>query len=482
MGRLAYIGGWFATLARGCAICVVALASVLAYTAGALRRLAIRDRVTRADARARQRGALLRWSFSKLGATFIKIGQVMSSRADLIAPGVISELRQLQDHVPPFSFARARAIVERELRAPLETVFPSFEREPVAAGSIAQVHHAILASGEEVAVKIVRPSVHAQVRRDARILLWLAHVAYGLSARARAADVIGHTRTMIAGILAQLDLSREADNYDRFRADFARAAGLAFPLVHRATSTSKVLTMEFVHGVHLERIAARHVPQVTRVLRETFFAMCFEHGLVHADLHPGNVLVREDGTVVVLDVGLVKQLSPETVTQILDFARCLVLGSAADLVQHLKQHHRYLANTDWSEVIADTNAFVEPLRGACMTQLELSVVVSRLFALARKHRIRPMPELALVLLGMVTIEGIAKRLDPSANTLAEVAAYLGPRLARERRLARGSLQWRPPGEPTPMPGPSRDDLEVPGEPATPRTPTRTFDDDDLAAS
>lgn len=439
-----------ATLARGVVICTVAVCCVVVYGAGSLRRLAIRDPVQRREARARQRGVLLRWAFTRLGATFVKIGQVMSSRADLLAPEVIAELRELQDHVPSFPFARARSIVERELGAPLAVRFQVFEPVPIAAGSIAQVHRAVLATGEEVAVKIVRPGVHARVRRDARILLCLAHAAHAVSARARASDVIGHTRTIITGILAQLDLRREADNYDRFRQDFVSTNGIAFPRIHREASTSRVLTMELVRGVHLEAVPALQVPRVTQVLRHAFFAMCFEHGMVHADLHPGNVLVRDCGTVVVLDVGLVKELSPTTVAEIVDFARCLVIGTGADLVRHLQQHHHYLETTNWGAVSEDATTFMVWLRSRCVADLEISTVVSQLFALARKHRIHPMPELGLVLLGMVTIEGIAKRLDPTANMMAAVAAYFGQRAARGR-MARGSLQWMPVSELPPLP-------------------------------
>lgn len=454
MRRIVSVGAVVASIARAIAICAVALVCVALYTAGSIRRIAIHDREARARHRARQRGRLLRWSFERLGATFVKIGQVMSARADLLAPAVIAELRELQDRVRPFAFRDVRAIVERELNAPLEAVFRSLDAEPLAAGSVAQVHHGVLQSGDEVAIKVLRPDVTARVRRDARLLLWLAHIAYAVSARARAGDVIGHVRNLIAGIIAQTDLRREADNYELFRAAFAGVREVAFPAVYHRYSTRAVLTMEMIHGVHLERVRPEHVAQVTRVLRDTFFAMCFEHGLVHADLHPGNVLVRADGTVVLVDLGLVKHLDPEAIAKLVDLARCLAVGSPQDLVAHLRANHHHRPTTNWDAVAADAGAFLGELRRSTIAKLEASVVVSKLFEIARKHGIRPLPELTLLLLGMVTIEGIAKRLDPNANTLAEVASYLSARIAGRRRFARGSAS----NVPGPAPSAPHEDL------------------------
>ena len=130
---------------------------------------------------------------------------------------MIAELRTLQDHVPPFSYLRVRAVIARELGAPIEAVFCDFDPVPVAAGSVAQVHRATLLEGDEVAVKVLRPGVRERVRRDARLLLWLAHVVHAVSSRARAADVIGHVRSLIAGIAIQAELRFEARNYRRFR-------------------------------------------------------------------------------------------------------------------------------------------------------------------------------------------------------------------------------------------------------------------------
>ena len=473
MGPIANTGAVLATIVRGLVIAAVAIAAVAVYAGGALTRLVL-PRDARVHHRARQRGQLLRWSFELLGASVVKAGQLISSRPDVFSPEVIAELRALQDHVHAFSFRRVRAVLARELDADPTALFRVLEPEPVAAGSIAQVHRAVLHDGREVAVKVLRPGVRARIRRDAAILLALARLAQWISPRARAADVRGHARSVVTGILAQTDLRHEAANYDRFREQFCAVEGLAFPYVHHELTTRDVLTMEFVRGSSLDDAAPEHLPRVTRVMRASFFAMCFEHGLVHADLHPGNVLVRADGVLVRLDVGLVKQLSAETLETLVDFTRCVVMGAARDLVEHLQRHHASSPVTDWAAVEADVVALVSTIRGRAMAELETSVLVGSVFALARKHRIQPMPELSLVLLGMVTIEGIAKRLDPRANTLQEIAAFLGPSLVR-RRLARGSRDWLAKDAvvcaPSLAPGP-RDAPTGCGDLVVPRTATR----------
>ncbi|MBL9015245.1 MAG: AarF/ABC1/UbiB kinase family protein [Myxococcales bacterium] len=443
MSVVGHLGGAVASVARAASITLIALLCVVAYTAGSLRRLAIRDRAARTCHRERQRGRLLRWSFAQLGATFVKIGQVASSRPDVFSPGVIDGLRSLQDRVPAFSYRRVRAVLARELGAPIEERFRSFDPVPLAAGGIAQVHRAELMDGTPVAVKVLRPRVRARAHRDGRLLLWLAHIAHAVSARARTGDAIGHARRLVTGLVAQTDLRREARNNERFRLAFRESRDVAFPRVYPEWSTRDVLVMELVHGTPLLEIAGEHSDHVTRSLREAFFAMCFERGMVHADLHPGNVLVRDDGVVVLLDLGLVTYLSPTTIDTVVDFTRCMVLGDAHDLVAHLRKYHRAPRDIRWTTVEADATAFIAELRRQSVAQLEVGSVVSRLFGLARKHHIRPMPQLSLVLLGMVTIEGIAKRLDPRANTAAEIARYLGPRLAAGGpRLARGSREFR----------------------------------------
>jgi hypothetical protein len=307
------------------------LVSVIAYTAGALRRLTMRGRARRAQHRAHMRGRLLRWSFARLGATFIKVGQIMSSRPDLFSAGVIAELRWLQDRVPAFPFSTVRAIIERELGAPLERSFRELDPTSVAAGSVAQVHRAVLCNGDEVAVKVLRPEVLTRVRRDGTSCYGSLILAHGLRACA-SGDRRRHTRDLVAGILAQTDLRREKNNYERFRRNFAGTPGLAFPRVYPKFSTRWILTMEFIHGKRVDEAHADHLPAAACVIRSMFFTMCFDHGFMHADLHPGNVLITPVGGVVILDVGLVKRIPKTLLRQVVDFTRCLVSGDARDLV------------------------------------------------------------------------------------------------------------------------------------------------------
>ena len=274
MGAIANAGAVLATIARCLRIAVVALVFGAIYAAGTVRQTML-PRDARQHARARLRGRLLRRSFEHLGASFVKAGQLISSRPDVFSPEVSGELRALQDHVPAFRYRKVRSVIERELHAPLESLFVTLERAPLAAGSVAQVHHGVLQDGSEVAVKILRPGVRAQVRRDSAILLAASRVAHWVSARARAADLRGHARSLVAGILAQTDLRLEAANYERFRANFADTRDVAFPRVHQELSTRDVLTMELITGTTLEHTPIEHLANVTSVMRASFFAMCF---------------------------------------------------------------------------------------------------------------------------------------------------------------------------------------------------------------
>lgn len=420
---------WPGNVLRFIAISLMALLCSLVYGVLRLYSLFIFNRDRRRAFVGRTRGRLLRWSMSTLGATFIKLGQVMSSRPDLFAPEMIAQLRKLQDEVPPFPFRKARKIVEEDLEKPLLEAYAEFDEEPVAAASVAQVHRAVTHEGHEVAVKVLRPSVRRRVQRDGRLLVGLARVM-AISPKAKMSQPVEHMQHFVDGIIAQTDLRNEARNYERFHDNFAEMEGVMFPEVHPALSTERVLTMEFLRGKKVDALEPGAHDSIGRVSRSVFFKMCYEDGFVHADLHPGNMLVTDDGRLAIFDAGLVKHLVDDFLVQLVDFSRCIAMGTSTDFVNHLRRFHNYMDDVDWDEIGRDTEGFIEQFRNQNVADLEMGQFINEVFSLARKHQIRPIPDMTLVLVGVVTAEGISKILEPNVNTFHEMAVFLMPIIAK----------------------------------------------------
>ena len=379
------------------------------------------------------RGFLLRQAMTALGATFIKLGQVMSTRPDLFAPGIIDQLRRLQDRLPPFGFRKVTATIEGELGRPIADVFADLEPRPVAAASVAQVHRAHLTDGREVAVKVLRPGVRRQIERDQAILLAGARLI-ALVPAWRGNDPVGHTRHFVEAIHDQTDLRIEAANYRRFRANFAGRPGVRFPEVLGALSGERVLVMEFVRGAKIDALPATIDParraQLARVVRSTMFQMCFEDGFVHADLHPGNMVVEDDGTLVVFDAGLAKLLHDDVLIQFIDMSKCLAMGTPDDLVAHLQRFHRYLGEIDWAALRVEVAAFAAKFRAKDVGKLEYGELIGDMFAIGRKYRVHPVTDMMLVFVALITAQGIGKMLEPEHNVFAAIAHYLIPILVK----------------------------------------------------
>src|SRR4051812_46649101 len=223
---------------------------------------------------ARWRAWILRLLLQALGATFIKMGQVMSTRPDLLAPETIAQLKRLQDRLPAFSFAKVRRILEEDTGKPLEDTYAEFDRQPVAAASVAQVHRARLRDGREVAVKVLRPSIRRQVERDAAMLLGGAKVI-AWNKTWRLSDPVGHTRHFVDAIRDQTDLRIEAVNYQRFHRNFAAdAARVRFPEILEP-STERVLTMEFLRGTKIDAQPPERRLPLAATVRHVMMKMCF---------------------------------------------------------------------------------------------------------------------------------------------------------------------------------------------------------------
>jgi predicted unusual protein kinase regulating ubiquinone biosynthesis (AarF/ABC1/UbiB family) len=278
----------------------------------------------RKEARLHKQAIWLRESLIDLGPTFIKIGQALGTRADLLPLAYVKELATLQDQVPPFSTAEAFARIEADLGRPLHESFPEIDSEPIAAASLGQVYRARLATGEEVAVKVQRPNLEATISFDIAILHRLVKLTNRFFPSANEnADWDGMLHEFYATIFEEVDYVKEGRNADRFRYNFRTWRAVRVPKIFWTHTSTRVLTLEFIRGtkvVDLEGLRARRISavKVNRLLVRTYLKQLLEDGFFHADPHPGNLLVMDSGHLAFFDFGMVGRITPKLQSQMID--------------------------------------------------------------------------------------------------------------------------------------------------------------------
>src|SRR5215471_13974210 len=379
--------------------------------------------------------------FRQLGATFIKVGQIMSTRPDLIPEYVSSALAELQDHVGPFPFEDVVRAVEADLGRPLASVYAEFAPVPIASASVAQVHKARLPDGRIVAVKVRRPDVVEICTFDLVVMrIWAR-----LIARIPSISTLSPVETLDEfgrAVFAQLDFRVEAENNRRFRANFKGHPEVVFPDVVGALSSERILTMSYIAGTKiLSTAATRSDPKrVARLGLATLMKMIFEDGFVHADLHPGNIFITPDDKLALLDLGLVGELDEPHRK---GFSRLFAAWAQRDGDGMARVVHQLSSQSEPSKGSeppppgfrgdADPERF-ERLRAAMIEfvgrywgqrlgDVQVGRVLMDMLAIMRRHRVRVNATFTIVNIAIAVTEGIGKQLDPELDLMHEALPY-----------------------------------------------------------
>ncbi len=386
----------------------------------------------------------IRLAMEELGPTFAKLGQLLSTRADLLPPAYQRELALLQDRVPSVPSDLIIAIVEAELDGSLTDHFATFEQEPLAAASIGQVHAATLPDGAAVVVKVRRPGVVAQIEADLTLLKSLARTAQQRWATAEQYDLVALADEFARTIRAELDYEQEGRAVERFATNFSANPSVHIPRVFWSHSSGQVLTLERIEGMKVTDITAIDAAGVDRSAlarhaTDAILQMIFEHGLFHADLHPGNLFIEMDERIALIDFGMIGTVSDDPRDALASIILAVLHHDYDQLVDALLALGFARQRVDRRALRADMARLLAPYYGRTLDEIALGPLMEAAFATIRTHQLQLPPDLVLLLKTLIMSEGMGAQLDPRFR-LSEAIAPYARRLIRQRyapmRLAR----------------------------------------------
>jgi ubiquinone biosynthesis protein len=365
-------------------------------------------------------GQRLAVAFEELGPSFIKLGQLLSIRADLLGEEITADLANLQDRLPPFPGNEAQRLIEAEFGCPLGAYFSSFDQMAIAAASIAQVHFARTTDGQDVAVKVLRPGIAEAFARDLDLFSWLANLAERMQPALRRLKPVEVVQTLAEVVRVEMDLRLEAAAATELGENFAGDPDFRVPKVDWLRTGRTVLTLERVNGIHIDDraaiLAAGHrIDQVLEKAAAAFFNQVFRDGFFHADLHPGNMFVDRDGAIAVVDFGIMGRLDRATRFYLAD----MLLGFLSGDYRRVAEVHFAAGYVPASRSIdAFTQAcrsIGEPILGRPLQDISIARLLAQLFEITEQFAMETQPQLLLLQKTMVVIEGVGRRLDPEIN-------------------------------------------------------------------
>lgn len=397
----------------------------------------------------------VRMALEELGTVAIKLGQMLSTRHDIVPPAYQRELAALQDAVPSAPVAAIREVVAAELERPIESVYATFDETPLATASIGQVHAATLADGTEVVVKVRRPGVVAQVNADLTLLMHLAQQASKHLEIAERYDIEGLITEFARTLHGELNYRREGRNVERFARNFADDDRVIIPKVYREATAEGVLTLSRLHGIKVSDIRALAATsydcsEIAERAARIVLRMVFEHGFYHADPHPGNFLIMEGGAIGLLDFGMVGSVSSRLQRQLAAAVIAVAMRDTERLVDSLLDLGFTAGPIDRTRFAADLERLLEDTYDIPLGEIALAPLLQELLTLLRHYQLRLPAGLSLLVKTMIMDESLGTLLDPSFQAMTVLVPYArhliwqqyGPlRLARQVAAAGDDLLW-----------------------------------------
>lgn len=400
---------------------------------------------SRSRARHVTRPEHIRLAIEELGPTFIKLGQILSTRGDLLPAPYLNELAKLQDGVPPMPSEEVRKTVEEELGRPIVEAFASFDILPLASASIGQAHAATLHDGTEVVVKLRRPGVVERVEEDLRILMDLASSAERRWVIARQFDLLAIAQEFAQTLREELDYLHEGRNVERFAANFVNDPSVHIPRVYWDTTTARVLTLERVKGIKISDVEAIEAQgldrsevadRATRIL----LAMILEYGFFHADPHPGNVFVESDGRIALIDFGMTGELDTAAQGILLRLLLSISRQDAGQLADVVLELGHTRVHVDRNRLQRDMQRMLDRYCDKSLGDVKLSTLLNELLTVLRWHHLRLSPDLALLVKTLGMSEGLGERLNPHFNLMDVYIPYTEDLIKRRFSLRRWAGQ------------------------------------------
>lgn len=389
----------------------------------------------------------VRYALTELGTTFIKLGQVLSTRPDLVGPELALELTELQSNTPADSFEYVSQLVQDELGHAPSEIFAEFDQQPLASASIGQVHRASTNDGKKVIVKIQHEGIEGRVQNDLEILHHLAGIAEDVSPASRQYQPVKTAQEFADTLRQEMDFSREAGNLKRFAHNFAKDDHICIPGVYDGHSSRRVLTMDFLEGISVSHknalIEANH--DLTKLAEQgarMFVDMIFRDGFCHADPHPGNLLVLEDGSIGLLDCGMVLRINDGLREQVEDMALAAVGRDSRTLTSCVMKMGQVPQGTDELALASELDDFLSDYAEQSVSDFDLSGALNGMIRIIRDHQIVLPAKIGMLIKILVMLEGTAQQLDPQFSLAELLSGYKEQAIRRrlEPKRLLGKLQ------------------------------------------